>query len=86
MPPPPPQPEPKEGEEPLPPPEKKYKTKWIYEKWNKIVTSQEFYDIPGQLGAILKSSRQDSRSQKDRIKEARHQVMKAAEEKKALLA
>ena len=35
---------------------------------------------------MLKTSRQDVRSQKERIKEAKTAVMKAAEEKKALLA
>jgi len=50
------------------------------------VTSAEFPDVPSQLGALLKSSRQEMRSNKERIKEAKQAVLKAAEEKKALAA
>lgn len=54
--------EPKEGEEvEEKEPEKKFKTKWIYERWNKVVTSAEFPDVPGQLGALLKNSRKELR-------------------------
>jgi len=54
--------EPKEGEEAeAQEPEKKFKTKWIYERWNKVVTSAEFPDVPGQLGALLKNSRKELR-------------------------
>ena len=77
---------PKEGEEPLPPPEDKYKTKWVYERWNKVVNSVDYPDIPGMLGELLKNSRNEIRSNKERVKEARAAVLKAAEEKKALLA
>ena len=81
----PPAPEPKDGEEAVPQ-EKMYKTKWIYERWNKVVNSSEFYDVAGQLGDILKRSRREIMSNKERVREAKMQVMKAAEEKKALLA
>lgn len=81
----PPAPEPKDGEEAVPQ-EKMYKTKWIYERWNKVVNSSEFYDVAGQLGDLLKRSRREIMSNKERVREAKMQVMKAAEEKKALLA
>ena len=82
---------PREGEksisqEEVAEPEPKYKTKWVYERWNKVVTSDEFPNVPKQLGEILKSSRQEMRANKDRVREAKQAVLKAAEEKKALAA
>ena len=79
-------PEPKEGEEDTAPPEPKYKTKWIYERWNKIINTGEYPNIPEQMGELLKTSRQEVRSNKERVKEAKMAVIRAAEEKKALLA
>ena len=78
-------PAPAEGEEPAKP-EKKYKTKWIYERWNRIISTKDYPNMPARLGGLLKDSRQEVRSQKMRIKEAREAVARAAEEKKALLA
>jgi len=49
-----------EGEAPVPD-EKKYKTKWIYERWNKVINTAEYPDLPGSLGGVLKSSRQEIR-------------------------
>lgn len=79
------QPEPKEGEDAVEP-EKKYKTKWVYERWNKVVSSGEFPDVPAQLGKVLKDSRNELKTNKDRVKEAKTAVLKAADEKKALAA
>lgn len=42
--------------------------------------------MPQRLGGLLKDSRQEVRSQKMRIREAKEAVARAAEEKKALLA
>lgn len=81
-----PAPAPKEGEEAPAAPDSKWKTKWIYEKWNKVVNSADFSDVPATMGQLLKKSRQEIRSNKDRVKEAKSAVIKAAEEKRALLA
>ena len=81
-----PPPEPKEGEEPAPVPEKKYKTRWIYERWNKVVSSADFPDVAKRLGGLYNSARKEVRSNKERVKEAKAAVIRAAEEKKALLA
>ena len=66
--------------------EKKYKTKWVYERWNKIVNTAEYPNLPATLGEVHRSTRQQIRSNKERVKEARAAVIRAAEEKKALLA
>lgn len=40
-----PPPEPEEGEDPVKP-EPKYRTKWIYEKWNKFINTSELTNLP----------------------------------------
>ena len=82
----PPPPEPKEGEEPVEAPETKWRTKWVYERFNKVINSADYPNLPLQLAGLLKSSSEEVRSNKDRVKEARAAVIRAAEEKKALLA
>ena len=57
---------PEEGEEVVPV-EKEYKTKWIYERWNKVINTAEYPDLPGTLGEVLKNSRQEIRSNKVRV-------------------
>lgn len=42
--------------------------------------------MPAQLGQVLKDARQEVRSNKERVKEAKQAVAKAAEEKKVLAA
>lgn len=66
--------------------EAKYKTRWIYERWNKVINSAQFENIPQTLADLLKNCRSEIRSNKNRVKEAREAVIRAAEEKKAALA
>lgn len=80
-----PPPEPAEGEEPVEQ-KIKWKTRWIYERVNKIVNTGDYPDLPQSLANLLKSSESEVISNKRRVKEARSAVVRAAEEKKALLA
>lgn len=41
---------PVEGQDAPSAPEVKLNTKWVYERWNKVVNSAEFPDLPQQLG------------------------------------
>ena len=50
-------PTPKEGET-VDNKDKKYKTKWIYERWNKIVNTAEYPNLPITLGEVLRSTRE----------------------------
>ena len=74
-----------EGEAPKVP-ESEYKTKWIYERWNKVITSADYPDLPGAMAKLLLQSRTEVDQHKSRVREAREAVLKAAEEKKAALA
>lgn len=74
-----------EGQE-APEPKEVVHTKWIYERWNKIVTSDTFPNIAKSMGDLLIRSSEEVTSQKEKIREAKEVVIRAAEEKKAQLA
>ena len=76
------------GESQIPPPEPEIQvsTKWIYERWNKVVDSETFPNIAQSMGDLLKRSGEELAEQQAKVKEAQDIVLKAAEEKKAQLA
>ena len=74
-----------EGEE-KPEPEIIVDTKWIYERWNKVVDSETFPNIAQAMGDLLKRSGEELASQQEKVKEAKDVVAQAAAEKKAQLA
>ena len=43
-----------EGEEPVE--EKKLTTKWIYERWNQVVTNEKFPDVAKTMGELMQKS------------------------------
>lgn len=47
-----------EGQEP-PEPEIIVNTKWIYERWNKVVDSETFPDVARSMGDLLKRSKEE---------------------------
>merc|ERR1719469_62156 len=57
-------------------------TKWIYERWNKVVTSDNFPDIAKSMGSLLQRSEEEVNSNAERIKEAKDVLVRAAENKK----
>ena len=59
---------------------------WVFEKWNKIVTSDKFPEIQQRLATLHKSILQEEKSRKRRVEEAKQAVIKAAEERKAMIA
>ena len=58
----------------------------MYEKWNKVVTSDKYPSIQGRLADLHKSIIKEEKIRKVKIDSARQAVIKAAEERKAMIA
>ena len=58
----------------------------MFEKWNKIVTSDKYPSIQGRLADLHKSIMKEEKIRKSKIETAKQAVIKAAEERKAMIA
>lgn len=61
-------------------------TQWVFERWNKIISTDKFPKIQETLAEINKSISAKEKARLVKIEQAKEAVIKAQEERKALLA
>lgn len=55
--------------------------KWVFERYNKVVTTETFPDIAQSLATLYANVQAETKSMNDRIKVANQSKIEAAEEK-----
>jgi hypothetical protein len=61
---------------------KTQKHKWIYERWNQVVTSDKYPDICSTLLDLQKSTTEEVANYEEQIVNAQHKLAEAAEERR----